>query len=139
MTTMTPWINMNCALKKLMEPQFNIYSNTATTQKIGSLSYCLLYSKLNILLQFLFLSKLILLPPSTKWYIADIWMSLFILLLSILLCTHVSWQLTYSLTKNTNSHHVLYSLIALNIFQLCDFLDFLVSPNVGLNANKIEF
>jgi hypothetical protein len=40
--------------------------------KIGSLSYCLLYSKLNVLLQFLFLSKLILLPPSAKWYIVDI-------------------------------------------------------------------
>jgi hypothetical protein len=64
-------------IKKPMEPQFNIYSNTVTTQKIESLSYCQLHSKLNILLQFLFLSKLILLPPSAKWYIADIWMSLF--------------------------------------------------------------
>jgi hypothetical protein len=64
---------MNYALKKLMEPQYNIYSNTVTTQKVGSLSYYQLHSKLNILLQFLFLSKLILFPlPSAKWYIGDI-------------------------------------------------------------------
>jgi hypothetical protein len=49
-----------------MEAQCNMYSNTATTQKVETLSNYQLCSKLNILLQFLFVSKLFLFPPSAK-------------------------------------------------------------------------
>jgi hypothetical protein len=49
-----------------MEAQCNMYSNTATTQKIETLSNYQLCSKLNILLQFLFVCKLFLCPPSAK-------------------------------------------------------------------------